>query len=148
MGRTIRRQGQKALAIFVKSGAAMKLICRSVVSVFFIGLGSSLVLAEPLLAQSPPCQRIRAACRDAGFIQGGPVGDRLIKDCFDPIVHGTRRPDRSSRPLPDIAPQLVALCRSDNGGTHPSPETAAPVLDASAERPSATTPPSKPHAMT
>jgi hypothetical protein len=120
------------LAIFVKSGAAMNLICRDVVSIFFIGVGGSLVLATPSLAQSPPCQRIRAACKDAGFIQGGPLGARLIKDCFDPIVYGARRPDRSSRTLPDIAPQLVALCRSDNSGTRSSPEAAAPVLDASA----------------
>jgi hypothetical protein len=125
----------------------MNVIGRGVVSIFFIGIGSSLVLAAPSLAQSPPCQRIRAACKDAGFIQGGPIGDRLIKDCFDPIVHGARRPDRSSRPLPDIAPQLVALCRSDNSGTQPSPETTAPVHDAGAETPSAAPPSSKPHAM-
>jgi hypothetical protein len=123
---------KKPLAIFMKTAATMNLIARNAVAIFIITAGSNFVLAAPSLAQSPPCQRIRAACKDAGFIQGGPVGDRLIKDCFDPIVQGTRRPDRSARLLPEIAPQLGALCRSDNSGTRPSPEAAAPVLDANA----------------
>ena len=41
----------------------------------------------------------------------GIVGKR--GGCFDPIVCGTRQPGRASRPLPDVAPQLVAVCRSD-----------------------------------
>src|SRR5271170_4223224 len=115
----------------------MKLMRSNVVSILLIGAGNSLILAAPALAQSGQCQQIRASCKDAGFVQGGPVGNRLVKDCFDPIVYGTHQPGRASRPLPNIAPQLVAVCRSNLGGAQSSPEGVAPALDAITETPSA-----------
>ena len=65
----------------------------------------------PLRAQSAACQQIRAACKDAGFVQGGPIGDRLVLDCFDPIVLGQYPKIRSSRPLPKIDQQLAVVCK-------------------------------------
>jgi hypothetical protein len=103
----------------------MKAISRNVVSILVIGAASSLLQAAPSLAQSPPCQRIRAACKDAGFVQGGPVGNRLVKDCFDPIVYGTRQPERASRALPGIAPQMAAVCRSNLAGVQTPPDAVA-----------------------
>jgi hypothetical protein len=102
------------------------MICnRDLVSIFLIGAGSSLLMAAPSLAQSPPCQQIRAACKDAGFVQGGTVGNRLVKDCFDPIVYGTRPVARASRALPIIGAQLAAVCRSNLAGIQAAPEAAA-----------------------
>jgi hypothetical protein len=115
----------------------MNLMYRNVVSMLFIGAGNSLILAAPSLAQSPPCQQIRAACKDAGFLQGGPVGNRLVKDCFDPIVYGTYQPGRASRSLPNIAAQLVAVCRSSLSGAQSSPEAVALARDAITKTPSA-----------
>jgi hypothetical protein len=98
---------------------------RGAVSIVLIGIGSSLVLADPSLAQAPQCQRIKAACRDAGFVQGGPLGNRLVKDCFEPIIYGTHPAGRVSRQLPTIAPQLVDACRSGLSGEQSSSQAAA-----------------------
>jgi hypothetical protein len=117
----------------------MHLLCRGVVSVIVIVVGgaNSLIVAAPLLAQSPSCQRIRAACKDAGFVQGGPIGNRLVRDCFDPIVYGTRQPDTVSRALPGISPQLAAVCRlALTGGQSPS-EAPTSAPDAVAATPPA-----------
>jgi hypothetical protein len=111
--------------------------CRGLGLILFICAGNSLILAAPSLAQSPPCQRIRAACKDAGFVQGGPVGIRLVKDCFDPIVYGTRPSDRAFKSLPNIAPQIAATCQSNLTGAQSSPEANSPALDATTETPSA-----------
>jgi hypothetical protein len=115
----------------------MNLMRSNVVSILLIGAGNSLILEAPSLAQSPPCQQIRASCKGAGFVQGGPVGNRLVKDCFDPIVYGTHEPGGASRPLPDIAPKLAAVCRSNLAGAQSSPEAGALALDATTETPSA-----------
>jgi hypothetical protein len=69
----------------------------------------SVLAATPLRAQAP-CEQIRTACKNAGFVQGGPIGDRLVLDCFNPLVFG-EQPKRASRPLPQITPQLAAACR-------------------------------------
>jgi hypothetical protein len=100
------------------------LISRNVVSTLVIGAASNLILAGSSLAQSPSCQQIRLACKAAGFIQGGPVGNRLVKDCLDPIVYGARQSERASRVLPDIAPPLVAACRSNLAGEQTPPQAA------------------------
>jgi hypothetical protein len=112
-------------------------VCRNAVSLFLIGAVNSLIFAAPSLAQSPSCQQIRATCKDAGFVQGGRVGNRLVKDCIDPIVYGAQQPGMASKPLPIIAPQLVAVCRSDLSGAQSSPEAAAAGLDAISTTPSA-----------
>jgi hypothetical protein len=89
------------------------------------GTAISVMTATSLWAQSAPCAQIRAACKDAGFVQGGPIGDRLVLDCFNPLVYG-EKPKRPSRPLPDISPQLAAACREKSNGTQSSVSTAQP----------------------
>ena len=69
------------------------------------------LVATPLRAQSAPCEQIRTACKNAGFVQGGPIGDRLVLDCFNPLVFGEKQSKRASRPLPDINQQLATACR-------------------------------------
>jgi hypothetical protein len=64
---------------------------------------------------SAPCQAIRDACRDAGFVVGGPVGDRLVIDCFQPLVHGTSGSAGGARPLPDVPAQWANSCREQLG---------------------------------
>ncbi len=65
-------------------------------------------------ADSPSCEQIKTACRNAGFIRGGGARDGLLLACFNPIVHGTTRPRAASIPLPAINPQLVNACRAGN----------------------------------
>jgi hypothetical protein len=69
----------------------------------------NVLAATPLRAQAP-CEQIRTACKNAGFVQGGPIGNRLVLDCFNPLVFG-EQPKRASRPLPQITQQLAAACR-------------------------------------
>lgn len=90
-----------------------------VVATLAIGAASSLISAAPPLAQSPSCQQIRAACKAAGFVQGGQLGNRLVKDCLEPIVYGARQPQRGAGTLPDIAPALVAACGSNPAQSPP-----------------------------
>jgi hypothetical protein len=84
----------------------------------------SVMTATPLWAQTAPCVQIRTACKIAGFVQGGPSGDRLILDCFNPLVFGDK-PKRASRPLPDISLQLATACREKSNGTQSQEANAA-----------------------
>jgi len=78
-----------------------------------------IVLTGPASAQSAanqgPCGQILAACRDAGFTQGGVrAGTGLFADCVVPIVQGMPQPRRARTPLPQVDPQLVAECKASN----------------------------------
>ena len=79
----------------------------------------------PQRAQSPSCEQIRAACRTAGFIQGGPIGDRLVLDCFNPLVFAQPQPKRASRPLPKVPAQLAIACKESL--SKQSPAAALPL---------------------
>jgi hypothetical protein len=66
-------------------------------------------------AQAKPCAQIREACLQAGFIPNGVnMGVGIIVDCIRPIMAGTPQRKRAAKPLPQIAPQLVAACKSRN----------------------------------
>jgi hypothetical protein len=65
--------------------------------------------------QSGSCQAVRNACRGAGFVVGGPAGDRLMIDCFEPIVHGAPRPAGAARPLPEVPTQVANSCQAELG---------------------------------
>jgi hypothetical protein len=75
---------------------------------------SSLGWLSAGIAQPQPasCADIRKACRDAGFVVGGPEGGRLVIDCFEPIVQGSTRPAGGARPLPEVPAQLVSECQA------------------------------------
>jgi len=73
------------------------------------------------LCAQPPCEQIRTACKNAGFVQGGPIGDRLVLDCFHPIVFGQKPPRGLSRPMPQVAPDLAAACREKQSPSAPLP---------------------------
>src|SRR5260370_32233999 len=87
-------------------------------SIRHFGFGLGIVLsslgwlsAGAAQEQSAPCQAIRNACRDAGFVVGGPAGGRLMIDCFEPIVHGEPRSAGAARPLPNIPAPLPNNCQ-------------------------------------
>jgi hypothetical protein len=78
----------------------------------------SLMAAKPVRAQAP-CEQVRTACKNAGFVQGGPIGSRLVIDCFNPLVFGEKPPRGLSRPLPQIATELAAACRQRQAAKQP-----------------------------
>ena len=66
-------------------------------------------------APQGPCQQIMAACRQAGFVQGGAkTGVGLAVDCVRPIVQGTAQRPKASKALPPVDPQIVAACKASN----------------------------------
>jgi len=62
-----------------------------------------------------PCRQIAAACREAGFVQGGARnGEGIGVDCITPIMLGTAQPRRATKPLPQVDPQMVVECKARN----------------------------------
>jgi hypothetical protein len=60
-----------------------------------------------------PCAALRQVCMQAGFVpQGARTGDGLMVDCIRPIMMGDPQPQRATKPLPAVDPQLVAACRA------------------------------------
>jgi hypothetical protein len=88
-------------------------IWAAILGTFIVGLGAAVsVQAAP---RQRACAEIRAACEQAGFVQGGArTGDGLFVDCIAPIIRQTPQPPRASRPLPKIDLQLVADCKAQN----------------------------------
>ena len=79
--------------------------------------------AQSAPAQSPtvqpapkgPCAKIRAACIQAGFVPNGAnMGVGVIADCIRPIIAGTPQRGRTTKPLPQIDPQVVVACKNQN----------------------------------
>jgi hypothetical protein len=62
-----------------------------------------------------PCAALRQVCLQAGFVpQGARGGDGLVVDCIRPIMQGIPQPQRATKPLPGVDPQLVEACRQQN----------------------------------
>jgi hypothetical protein len=106
-------------------------------------------------AQAPrrgACGQIIAACQQAGFERGGAKGGNGIQiDCVRPIMQGTAQRRRAAKPLPQVAPELVAACSAANpnfGQRTRTAQPAAPTLSpAPAEAPPAQSlPPAAPPA--
>jgi len=82
------------------------------------------------------CAEVRAACEQAGFVQGGArSGEGLFVDCIAPIMRGMPQPRRAGRPLPQINLQLVADCKAQNPNfgqrNAPPSQAARPPVEAS-----------------
>lgn len=76
-------------------------------------------IAAPAIAQARraqgACAQITAACRDAGFVQGGAQsGTGMMIDCVQPILQGTAAPRKATKPLPKVDPETVAACKVQN----------------------------------
>jgi hypothetical protein len=80
---------------------------------FLVGLGA--VVSVQAAPRQRACAEIRAACEQAGFVQGGAkTGDGLFVDCIAPIIRGTPQPRRASKPLPQVDGKLVEDCKAQN----------------------------------
>jgi hypothetical protein len=92
-----------------------------------------IALGVPAHAGPDPCAAIRAACRNAGFVEGASrSGNGLQQDCIDPIVQGAAQPARASRPLPHVDAATVSGCRAAKGipgaATAPAPGSQAMIV--------------------
>jgi hypothetical protein len=75
----------------------------------------AVILTAPVAATAAdgqgPCERIRAACEGAGFVEGAArMGIGLQVDCIVPIMWGMPQRPAARRPLPQVNPRLVAEC--------------------------------------
>ena len=85
-----------------------------------------------------PCAEIRAACEQAGFVQGGSqTGDGLFVDCIVPILKGRPQPRRATKPLPEIDLQLVAACKAQNPNFGQRSASPVPTGDSASPGPAA-----------
>lgn len=115
-------------------------------------LGLSAIVPVQAAPRQRACAEIRAACEQAGFVQGGArTGDGLFVDCIAPIMRASERPRRSSKPLPQIDGRLVTECKALNpnfgqratapaqaiepsGQVSPLPRAATPQPDSAGQR--------------
>lgn len=82
-------------------------------TIVFVSCVVAAVLTTHASAAEKPCQTIQKACADAGFFKNGMrEGNGLLGDCVEPIMQGASQPNKASRPLPQIDPQLIAACRA------------------------------------
>jgi lipoprotein-anchoring transpeptidase ErfK/SrfK len=93
-------------------------------------LGGAAPIATAMAQEQAACRQIRAACLDAGFVQGAARdGIGLQIHCIGPIMQARTQPPSARRPLPKVDPQLVADCNARNArfGQPPvSPSAALP----------------------
>ena len=110
----------------------------AIVGSLIIGAGTSAVQAAP---RQRPCAEIRAACEQAGFVQGGSqAGDRLFVDCIVPVLNGRPQPRRATKPLPEIDLQLVAACKAQNPNFGQRSASPVPTGDSASPGPAAEPP--------
>ena len=79
-------------------------------SVLMLGCG---MLGMPHIALGQgPCEQIKSACKNAGFVLGGAnSGNGLMVDCVGPIMQGKPQRRKASKPLPPVDAQIVAACK-------------------------------------
>jgi len=86
-------------------------ICTFCVTIVLLVMASTTWAAE----KKGPCEKITEACKNAGFVQGGASeGIGLIVDCVNPIMQGKAQPRKTSKPLPQVDPELVETCKARN----------------------------------
>ena len=70
---------------------------------------------SPAIAKQENCQKIKAACQTAGFVQGGgKKGNSLKKDCIAPLLAGSGPNSKTTIPLPQIDAATIAACKTEN----------------------------------
>jgi hypothetical protein len=89
-------------------------------------IGANLAFSDSQVrADQASCEQIRAACKDAGFVQGGGPRDGIVLACFNPIVQGTPQPKAATLPLPHVSTEMVNACRGGGGAIATAPAAAA-----------------------
>jgi hypothetical protein len=95
-------------------------------------------------AQAPrrgACGQIIAACQQAGFERGGAkAGNGIQIDCIRPIMQGTAQRRRAAKPLPQVAPELVAACSAATPNFGQRTRTAQPAAPTLSPAPAETPP--------
>ncbi len=117
-----------------------------------VGIGTICVVilagATAAVAQAPPrgaCGQIIAACQQAGFERGGAqAGNGIQIDCIRPIMQGRAQRRRAAKPLPQVAPELVAACSAANPNFGQPRAAARAAAPAQAPLPGAAAPPAQP----
>ena len=70
-----------------------------------------------------PCQQIREACLNAGFVKGdAKEGYGLWRDCINPIMQGITIVPGATKPLPSVDPGIVAACKAKHPKFGSGPE--------------------------
>jgi hypothetical protein len=118
-----------------------------------IGMVCAVVFAGATIAaaQAPrrgACGQIIAACQQAGFERGGAkAGNGIAVDCIRPIMQARAQPRRATKPLPQIAPEVVAACSAANPSFGQRTKAAAqPAAPTQAPLPEPSVPPAQPAA--
>jgi hypothetical protein len=100
--------------------------------------------ATAAIAQAPrggPCRQIVAACQQAGFERdGAKAGNGIAVDCIRPIMQGKAQRRRATKPLPQVAQEVVSACSAANpnfgqrtrAAAQPAPPAQAPPSEPSA----------------
>lgn len=89
-------------------------------------LGLTVFFAAAVAQGQSPCEQIKTACTNAGFVQGGAKsGVGLWHDCVDPLL-GRRAHSRiNTKTLPRVDPKIVAACKAQNPNYGPPGAAAA-----------------------
>jgi hypothetical protein len=91
----------------------------------FVGVGMALNIQSAHAQYVAPCQQIRDACEQAGFVPGGVRdGVGLFVDCIRPLMQGAPPRPRAAMPPPRIDPQLIAACQARNPAFGGAPQAA------------------------
>jgi N-acetylglucosamine-6-sulfatase len=86
-----------------------------ILQILAIVMGLAACSVSQLAVGQSACKRIRRACINAGFAQGGlKSGNGLWQDCIDPILKGSAQRRKASKQLPQLDPQLVAACKQQD----------------------------------
>ena len=86
-----------------------------------MALGLAVLFPATKAQSQDPCEQIKTACINAGFLQGGAsTGNGLARDCINPIMQGTPQRRKASKPLPQVDPTLVAACKAQNTNVNQS----------------------------
>jgi serine/threonine protein kinase len=80
------------------------------------------------VAATKVCGQIKNACRNAGFVKDTKQSsNRVFADCIVPLMDGKPQPKSASIPLPQVNPQVVAVCKQlDPNYGHPSKGIGSP----------------------
>lgn len=85
---------------------APRFIAAAFASLFALGFATS--------AMAQGCDALRAACKTAGFVEGGASGGKgLAANCLNPLLNGTKPPGNGKLALPVVAADMIAACTAD-----------------------------------
>ncbi|HEY4932148.1 MAG TPA: sulfatase-like hydrolase/transferase [Terriglobales bacterium] len=112
--------------------------CNRIARLGVTTIALAVLFAAPAAQGQQPCEQIKTACTKAGFVPGGASsGSGLWRDCVDPILNGRARSRKSGKPVPQVDPQVVAACKtqdpsfgqpkSANAGVASAPMSAPPA---------------------